>query len=71
MEVTNLLDIHSREELYLWYLEHHATVPDFWLRVNWAAADCPSVVRYVDAVEVALCFGKLQPGLSDFGRLEG
>ena len=23
MEVTNLLDIHSREELYAWYLENH------------------------------------------------
>ena len=57
MEVTNLLDIHSREELYAWYLENHATVTDFWLRVNRAAADCPGVVRYVDAVEVALCFG--------------
>ena len=57
MEVTNLLDIHTREELYAWYLEHHDTVPDFWLRVNRAAADCPGVIRYVDAVEVALCFG--------------
>ena len=57
MEVTNLLDIHSREELYAWYLEHHATAKGFWLRVNRAAADCPGVIRYVDAVEVALCFG--------------
>lgn len=57
MEVTNLLEIHTREELYAWYLENHATATDFWLRVNRAAADCPGVVRYVDAVEVALCFG--------------
>ena len=57
MEVTNLLDIHTREELYQWYLENHDRVSDFWLRVNRAAADCPGVVRYVDAVEVALCFG--------------
>lgn len=57
MEVTRLLDIHTREELYRWYKENHATVPDFWLRINRAAADCPGVVRYVDAVEVALCFG--------------
>ena len=57
MEVNNLLDIHSREELYQWYLENHDKVSDFWLRVNRAAADCPGVVRYVDAVEVALCFG--------------
>lgn len=41
MEVTNLLDIHTSEELYAWYLEHHATAKDFWLRVNRASADCP------------------------------
>ena len=57
MEVTNLLDIHTREELYRWYLNNHDKVSDFWLRVNRAAEDCPGVVRYVDAVEVALCFG--------------
>jgi len=57
MEVTNLLDIHTREALYAWYLENHATAKDFWLRVNRASADCPGVIRYVDAVEVALCFG--------------
>ncbi|MBO4416620.1 MAG: YdeI/OmpD-associated family protein [Bacteroidales bacterium] len=57
MEVTNLLDIHSRAELYRWYQENHDRVSDFWLRVNRAADDCPGVVRYVDAVEVALCFG--------------
>ena len=57
MEVSNILDIHSREELYRWYARNHTTVPDFWLRVNRSAEDCPGVVRYVDAVEVALCFG--------------
>ena len=57
MEVPNLLDIHTRAELYRWYLENHDKASDFWLRVNRAAADCPGVVRYVDAVEVALCFG--------------
>ena len=58
MSVTvNLLDIHTREELYRWYEENHDKVSDFWLRINRAAADCPGVVRYVDAVEVALCFG--------------
>ena len=55
--MNNLLDIHTRAELYQWYLENHDRVSDFWLRVNRAAEDCPGVVRYVDAVEVALCFG--------------
>ena len=57
MEVTNLLNIHTREELYQWYLKNHDIVSDFWLRVNRAESYCPGVVRYVDAVEVALCFG--------------
>lgn len=57
MEVTLLLDIDSRDELYRWFVENHGTVGDFWLRVNRAAEDCPGVIRYVDAVEVALCFG--------------
>jgi hypothetical protein len=57
MEVTNLLDIHTRQELYQWYKDNHDKVSDFWLRINRAEADCPGIVRYVDAVEVALCFG--------------
>lgn len=57
MVVTNLLEIHSREELYAWYLENHDHVPGFWLRVNRAREPYPGVVSYVDAVEVALCFG--------------
>ena len=57
MEVTNLLDIHTREELYAWYLENHDKVSDFWLRINRAREPFPGVVGYVDAVEGALCFG--------------
>lgn len=57
MEVTRLLDIHSRAELYRWYQENHDKVSDFWIRVNRSATDCPGVIRYLDAVEVALCFG--------------
>ena len=57
MEVTNLLDIHTREELYAWYLANHDKMSDFWLRVNRAREPYPGVVGYVDAVEVALCFG--------------
>ena len=57
MEVTTLLDIHTREELYRWYQENHDKVREFWIRSNRAGEECPGVVRYVDAVEVALCFG--------------
>ncbi|MBP5218229.1 MAG: thymidylate synthase [Bacteroidales bacterium] len=52
-----MLDIHSRKDLYKWYQANHDKVSDFWLRVNRAEADYPGVIRYVDAVEVALCFG--------------
>ena len=57
MEVKNLLDIHTRAELYEWYKDNHNSCSDFWLRVNRSSQDCPGVVRYIDAVEVALCFG--------------
>lgn len=57
MEVNNLLDIHTREELYEWYLHNHDKEKEFWLRVNRAAKPYPGVVGYIDAVEVALCFG--------------
>ena len=44
MVVTNLLDIHTREELYSWYFENHDKVSDFWLRVNRAREPYPDVV---------------------------
>ena len=57
MIVGNLLDISSRKELYRWLLDNHQSVSDFWIRVNRAAEEYPGVIRYVDVVEVALCFG--------------
>lgn len=57
MEISNLLDIRSRRELYDWYLENHDKVSGIWIRVNRASEPYPGVVGYVDAVEVALCFG--------------
>ena len=58
MEVTNLLNIGTRAELYRWFLDNHDKVSDFWLRVNHANAEYPGVIRYVDAVEVVLCESK-------------
>ena len=57
MEVSNLLDIHTREELYRWYMENHDKYDSMWIRVNRAEKPFPGVVGYIDAVEVALCFG--------------
>ena len=55
MEITTLLDVHTREELYQWYTENHDKAADFWLRVNRAKADCPGIVRYIDAVKSLSC----------------
>lgn len=57
MEVTNLLNISTRSELYQWLLDNHDKAKDFWIRVNRAREPYPGVIRYADAVEVALCFG--------------
>ena len=57
MEITNLLDVHSRQELYRWFLEHHDREKVCWVRTNRAEKEIPGVIGYVDAVEVALCFG--------------
>ena len=54
MEVTNLLNIHTRAELYQWYQENHDKVSDFWLRINRAEADCPGVVRYREVIEALI-----------------
>lgn len=80
MEVRNLLDISTREELYLWYQDNHDKVSDFWLRVNRASADCRRLIKLGEMTPsglaalqrfIAACHaGKMQPGWSDFGRLE-
>lgn len=57
MDVVNLIDISSRDELYRWYLVNHATCREFWIRVNRSKVSVDGIIGYVDAVEVALCFG--------------
>lgn len=57
MEVTNILDIHTRKELYQWFTEKHDKVREFWIRVDRSSKPKSDVIPYVDAVEVALCFG--------------
>ena len=57
MTIENLLDISTREGLYQWYLDNHDKAKEFWIRDNRAAKPFPGVIDYIDAVEVALCFG--------------
>ena len=57
MEVTNILDIKSKDELYRWFSLNYDKVPEFWIRVNRSTKPDINVIGYVEAVEVALCFG--------------
>ena len=57
MEASNILDINSRKELYTWFAQNHDKVREFWIRVNRSSKPESGVIGYVDAVEVALCFG--------------
>lgn len=57
MEVTEILNIKSREELYRWFSQNHDKAREFWIRVNRSSRPEPGAIGYVDAVEVALCFG--------------
>lgn len=57
MEVRNFVDIHTREELYQWYMLYHDKADELWIRSNRAERPVEGVVGYIDAVEVALCFG--------------
>ena len=57
MDVTNILEITSRKELYCWFIENHDKAREFWIRVDRSTKPSPVVIGYIDAVEVALCFG--------------
>ena len=57
MEVTDLLDIYTREEFCQWLLENHDKDRVCWIRTSRADKHVPNIVSYIDAVEVALCFG--------------
>lgn len=57
MVVNNILEICTRTELYQWLQLNHDKVGEFWIRVNRSVKQCDGVIDYVDAVEVALCFG--------------
>ena len=51
------LDISTREDHYKWFKENHSSEKEFWIRVNRGNKPCDGVIGYIDAVEVALCFG--------------
>lgn len=53
----HLIDVHSRAEFYQWMVNHHDTEQECWVRINRSVKPVPEIIWYVDAVEVALCFG--------------
>ena len=55
MEIENLLEVATRQELRSWLEEHSTTEKCCWVVVS--VSERPGVVSYLDAVEEALCFG--------------
>lgn len=55
MEIENLLDVTTRQELREWLEAHSTSEKCCWVVVS--VTERPGVVRYLDAVEEALCFG--------------
>lgn len=55
MEIENLIRVKTRQELRDWLEEHSSTERFCWVIVS--MAEQPGVIRYLDAVEEALCFG--------------
>ena len=51
------LHITSREELRRWYEQNHDSAPEMVLPCHKGKAERPGIIRYLDAVEEALCFG--------------
>ena len=57
MDINNVPEFKTREGMYNYLKENHDKVKEFWIRVNRSSKPEPGVIGYVDAVEVALCFG--------------
>lgn len=51
------LHVTTREELRRWYEENHDTAAEMVIPCSRAKVDKPGIIRYLDAVEEALCYG--------------
>ena len=56
MDITETLDVSTREQWRQWLQDNHATTNEIWLVSYRKATGCPSL-PYNVAVEEALCFG--------------
>ncbi len=57
MTPENILQITDRDGFRQWLVEHHAHESECWLAVKRGWTVPEGVMRYLDAVEEALCFG--------------
>lgn len=57
MDLKNLLDVRSREELRGWLEKKHKTEPECWVVVKRGRPKNDGTFWYIDAVEEAMCFG--------------
>lgn len=57
MEPKNILNITTREAFRAWLTENHSTETECWFVAKKGKNPPPNVVRYLDTVEEALCFG--------------
>jgi Uncharacterized protein conserved in bacteria len=55
MEIENLIEARSREDLRAWLQQHSKTEKCCWVAVRMTPV--PDTLLYLDAVEEALCFG--------------
>lgn len=57
MEIVNLLEFTTREELREWLIKKHRTVRECWVTVNRSKLPRHDSIPYAEVVEEALCFG--------------
>ncbi len=55
--MTNALDITDRRDLRIWFEEHGMTETECWVQARRGRPADDGSLRYLDAVEEALCFG--------------
>ena len=57
MNIVNLLDVKSRQELRQWLIQNYRTETECWVVVKRGRPKDDGTFWYIDAVEEAMCFG--------------
>lgn len=69
MTFENILDIRSRAGFRKWLTENHETQKECWIAVRRGRTPPGDTLRYIDAVEEALCFGWIDSTLKNVGGI--